>query len=90
MVTELVDGYPTGDYDLLIEIYDAYTGDYVASFGPEDSSELSYLPLEDYDRDTPSVVERRVTITRQGGGASGVWMLAGLALLLGGRLRRRA
>jgi len=90
MVTDLVDGYPTGDYDLLIEIYDAYSGAYLASFGPEDSSELSYLPLEDFDRDTPTVVERRVTVTRQGGGAAGFWMLAGLSLILAARLRRRA
>lgn len=88
LVTDLVTGYPTGEYDLLIEVFDAYTGDFVASFGPEDTSELSYLPLEDIDSDTPAVVERRVTITREGGGgAAGLWMLLALAGVFVARVR---
>lgn len=77
LVTELMSGYPTGEYDLLIELFDAYDGSFVASFGPEDSSGLAYLPLEDFNLDAP-IVERRVVITRGGGGAFGIWMLLGL------------
>lgn len=74
--TELVSGYPTGDYDILIELYDTYDGAFVASFGPDDSSQLSYLPLEDIGRDTP---QQTVVIVEQGGGSTGLLSL--LALL---------
>ena len=74
LVTELMSGYPTGEYDLLIELFDSFSGDYVASFGPADTSELAYLPLEDFNRDAP-IVERRVVVTHGGGGALGIWML---------------
>ena len=69
--TELVSGYPTGEYDILIELFDAYDGTFLASFGPEDSSELSYLPLEDIGRDTPQ--GPTVVVTQGGGSAS--WLL---------------
>jgi len=72
--TELVSGYVTGDYDILIELFDAYDGSFVASFGPEDSPELSYLPLEDTGRDTPPGTT--VVIHEGGGGSSGLlWLL---------------
>jgi hypothetical protein len=76
--TELVSGYVTGDYDILIELFDVYDGSFVASFGPEDSPELSYLPLEDAGRDTPP--QTTVIVSEGGGGSSG---LLGLLTLLG-------
>ena len=76
--TELVSGYVTGDYDILIELFDAYDGSFVASFGPEDSPELSFLPLEDAGRDTPPGTT--VIVNEGGGGSSG---LLGLLTLLG-------
>jgi hypothetical protein len=79
LITELESGYPTGSYDLLIELYDADTGEFLADFGPESSSALSYLPLEDYNRDAP-IVEQRVTVSHgHGGGSAGLLTL----LLLG-------
>ena len=81
MVTELMQGYPTGDYDLLIELFDAWDGTFVASFGPEDSSKLSYLPLEDFNRDAP-VEETRVVVNSGGGGAVDACMLSVLLRLL--------
>jgi len=33
VVTELMSGYPTGSYDLLIEIFDSFDGTYLGSFG---------------------------------------------------------
>lgn len=81
--TELVSGYVTGDYDILIELFDAYDGSFLASFGPEDSQELSYLPLEDAGRDTPQ--RTTVVVTEGGGGSSG--LLGMLALLAVGGLR---
>ncbi len=78
--TELVSGYPTGDYDLLIELFDAFDDSFVASMGPGDSSELSFLPLEDAGRDAlPDTL-----IVVSGGGSLG-WLsllfLAGFAAM---------
>ncbi len=73
--TELVSGYATGDYDILIELFDAYEGTFIASFGPEDSADLAFLPLEDVSRDTPP---RTTLIISEGGGGS----LGVLALLV--------
>jgi len=86
--TELVSGYPTGDYDILIELYDTYDGAFVASFGPDDSSQLSYLPLEDIGRDTP---QQTVVIVEQGGGSTGLLSLLALLGVAGmTRFARRA
>jgi hypothetical protein len=76
--TELLSGYPTGSYDILIELFDNYDGSFVASFGPEDSSELSFLPLEDATRDTPPGTT--IVVNEGGGGSFG---LVGLLTLLG-------
>jgi len=76
--TELISGYPTGNYDILIELFDAYDGTYLASFGPEDTSELSLLPLEDSTRDTPTGSQTQVVVNSGGGGATGLLFLLGL------------
>ena len=81
LVTELVSGYPTGDYDLLIELFDSYDGAFLAEFGPEDTSELSFLPLEDANRDDPHF-DDPVVIIHGGGGATGWWMISMMLLLL--------
>lgn len=81
--TELVSGYPTGDYDILIELYDAYDGTFLASVGPEDTSELSYLPLEDSTRDA---VRETQVVVNSGGGSVG-WLL--LLFLLAVRMTVR-
>ena len=91
VVTELQSGYPTGDYDLLIELFDADTGEFLTDFGPEGSSSLSFLPLEDFNRDAP-VFDTPVTVTRVrggGGGSAAVWWLASLALAVAMRHARR-
>ena len=88
IVTDLVSGYPRGDYDILIEVFDAGTSEFLAYFGPEDTSELAFLPLEDMDRDAP-VPETRITVNSGGGGASDwLWLaLLGIFATLSG-LRR--
>ncbi len=85
--TELFAGYPTGYYDVLIELYDDF-GDLVAVYGPADSPELSVLPLEDQQRDAPVIETVTVTASRGGGGSLG-WPLIVL-LGLGVAARRRA
>lgn len=81
LVTELMSGYPTGSYDILIELFDAYDGFFLASYGPDETSELAYLPLEDFNRDAP-IEEVRVVVNHGGGGAIDGWMLATFLLLL--------
>ena len=73
--TELVTGYPAGDYDILIELYDTFDGSLVASFGPDETSELSFLPLEDTTYDAPSGTTTQVVINSGGGGGSFSWLL---------------
>ena len=80
LVTELVSGYPTGDYDLLIELFDSFDGAFLADFGPEDTSELSFLPLEDANRDDPHF-DNPVVVVHSGGGATG-WLMISMMLLL--------
>ncbi len=74
--TDLVAGYLTGDYDILIELFDIYDGSFVADIGPEESSELSFLPLEDIGRDTP--LETTIVVNNGGGGAFGCFGLLAL------------
>ena len=85
VVTELMSGYPTGSYDLLIELYDTWDGSFVADMGPEDNPELGYLALEDFNRDDP----RRGHGHRHGGGAVD-WPTAVLlgVVLMAARVRR--
>ena len=81
--TELLTGYPTGLYDLLIELYDADFGTFSDEFGPNQSEGMELLPLEDATQDPKPV---QVTVVDGGGGAFGIFSLAALVAL--GRLRR--
>ena len=85
--TELVSGYIAGLYDVLIELYDADTGELVDEYGPNESPDFSLLPLEDAGRDgaPPSFDDDD---DDYGGGGAVSWL--GLAGLLGAlALRRR-
>jgi len=75
--SELVSGYPTGNYDILIELFDAYDGTYLASFGPDETSELAILPLEDSTRD--AVTGGHTHVVSSGGGSLSWLLLFGLA-----------
>ncbi|MEL7185330.1 MAG: choice-of-anchor H family protein, partial [Pseudomonadota bacterium] len=86
--SELISGYPTGEYDILIELFDAFDDSFVASIGPDETSELAFLPLEDAGRDTPPVETQVVVNTGSGGGSLG-W-IALLALAGIAARRRRA
>ena len=84
--TELVSGYPKGEYDILIELYDAYDGSFLTSIGPEDTSELSYLPLEDSTRDANDNTQ---VVVNSGGGSLG-WLLLFAILAVRMTLRPQA
>ena len=72
----------------------SYDGAFLAEFGPEDTSELSFLPLEDANRDDPHF-DDPVVIVHSGGGATSWWMISTMLLLLLGtslrnnRMRRQ-
>ncbi len=70
--TELVSGYSTGLYDVLIELWDSDDEVLVDEFGPTESSALSVLPLEDSVRDG---VEPPPEEHHHGGGGAASWLL---------------
>jgi len=88
LVTELMSGYPTGDYDLLIELFDAVDNSFLASFGPDETSALSFLPLEDFNRDAP-IDDIPIAVSHGGGGAADAWTIGILLLLLVVRAARK-
>ena len=88
--TELVAGYSTALYDVLIEIYDADTGELLDEYGPNESPLFSVLPLEDSNRDGVVVVPPPVTVIEGGGGAVSWLALTGLLGALAARRRRLA
>jgi hypothetical protein len=91
VVTEFESGYPRGSYDLLIELYDTFDGSFVASLGPIDTSELSFLPLEDFQRDDPRFHPPVSHSHSHGGGAIDLVVLGILGLFVGvSVVRRRA
>ncbi len=77
--TELADGFPSGYYDVRIELYDADFDDWLLSYGPYDDASLSALPLEGsyFDDQYPVViypVETQVVVAAHGGSMSW-WLL---------------
>ncbi len=49
--TDLLTGYPTGFYDVLIEVYAVRDGAFLTLSGPDEDLDLSVLTLEDSERD---------------------------------------
>jgi hypothetical protein len=78
--TELVSGYSTGLYDVLIELYDADDDTLVDEFGPNESSDFSLLPIEDSVRD--GVEPEPIPIDEGGGGAVSWLTLAPLLAMM--------
>jgi hypothetical protein len=78
--TELVSGYSTGLYDVLIELYDADDGTLVDEFGPNESPDFSLRPLEDSVRDGAEPDPGPI-VDGDGGGGAVSWLT--LPALLG-------
>ncbi len=89
VITELVAGYPTGSYDILIELFDAYDDSFVAMIGPDDTPELAFLPLEDSERDKP-FESPTIVINDSGGGSLSVVALLLFACVSIGFRRHRS
>jgi hypothetical protein len=80
--SELLEGVPPYDYDILIELYDAYSDELVAIIDNDQDGDLSYISLESYDYEyvRPDII----VVSRESGGSisSGLWCclaLMGLA-----------
>lgn len=86
VVTEFDTGYPSGDYDVLVELYDAQSGDFLADIGPVDDIDLAYLPLEDAGWDAPPVYSGGYY---GGGGSAGPAVLVLLLIMVAWRQRQR-
>ena len=56
VITTLDEGYPTAEYDVLIDLYESGFAGVVATLGPADSGALSYLPLEEAGLDLPAAI----------------------------------
>jgi hypothetical protein len=94
--TELISGYSTGLYDVLVELYDSETGEFLDEYGPNESTEFSLLPLEDSGRDglvidppAPPSSPPPVTVVHEDGGGGAVSWLALASLLSAFAMRRR-
>jgi len=88
--TDLVAGYITAQYDVLIELHDAADSTLLDEFGPNESPEMSLLPMEDTARD--GIVEDSgggYGGGHGGGGAVSWLMLPGLLAALVAKRRRR-
>ena len=77
--TELGDGFPPGYYDVKIELYDAYSSQWLISYGPYEDASLSALPLEDsyYDDSYDGgiyPIETDIVVSRHAGSVT--WVLA--------------
>jgi hypothetical protein len=75
--SELLTGFPSAEYEILIELYDAYDNQLVAVYDGNDDADLYLLSLESQDRETLQVV-----VVEEQGGSFGLWILLLLPLIL--------
>lgn len=57
VTTTLEDGFATGEYDVLIDLYESGYSGIVATIGPYEMPGLAYLPLEEVGLDVPIELE---------------------------------
>jgi hypothetical protein len=83
--SELLNGFSSAEYEVLIELYDAYNDELVAIFDGNDDADLYLLSLESKEYETPQVI-----VVREHGGSVGFWGSLLLPLLLITRQYRKA
>tara|TARA_R110002153_G_scaffold241605_1_gene396729 strand:+ start:9086 stop:9829 length:744 start_codon:yes stop_codon:yes gene_type:complete len=54
--SELLNGFPAGDYEVLIELYDAYNDELVAVYDGNDDADLYLLSLESKEYESTQVI----------------------------------
>jgi hypothetical protein len=83
--SELLNGFPPGEYEVLIELYDSYNDELVAVFDGNDDADLYLLSLESKEYESTQVV-----IVREHGGSVSLWALLLLPGLFIARQYRKA
>ncbi|MEP4890532.1 MAG: choice-of-anchor H family protein [Aliiglaciecola sp.] len=76
--SDLQTGFPPGDYELLIELYDTYDNRLVAFSDGYSDADLSLLPLESRSYEEPQVI-----IVNEHGGSFGFLTLLLIPILMG-------
>lgn len=86
VVTTLVDGYTSDNYNVLIDLYEVGYSDIVATYSSDDSNALYALPLEsaNYDIYQPDVV----IVETYSEGGSFAWLLLLPAIVLAYRRKK--
>lgn len=82
--SELLQGFPSDDYELLIELYDAYTDDLVAVLDGYDDPDLYLIPLESKEYEYTETV----VVVREYGGSIGFLSLLLLPILFYRRFKK--
>lgn len=80
--TELSTGYPTDNYDILIDLLDSESDEILASYSADDSNALYALPLESADYDPEYVIEEEVVVVEEGGSLNFLIVLLMLTLVV--------
>jgi hypothetical protein len=75
--SELLNGFSSAEYEVLIELYDAYSDELVAVYDGNDDADLYLLSLESKEYETPQVI-----VIREHGGSVSLWGFVLLSLLL--------
>tara|TARA_B110000091_G_scaffold42411_1_gene46046 strand:- start:29 stop:772 length:744 start_codon:yes stop_codon:yes gene_type:complete len=75
--SELLNGFSSAEYEVLIELYDAYSDQLVAVLDGNDDADLYLLSLESKEYETPQVI-----VIREHGGSVSLWCFLLLSLLL--------
>jgi hypothetical protein len=83
--SELLNGFPPGEYEVLIELYDSYNDELVAVFDGNDDADLYLLSLESKEYESTQVI-----IVREHGGSVSLWGVLLLPFLLITRQYRRS
>ena len=83
--SELLNGFPSAEYEVLIEIYDASSDELVAVYDGNNDADLYLLSLESKEYESIQVV-----VIREHGGSASLWSFLLLSLLLVMRHYRRA
>jgi hypothetical protein len=76
---DLVTGFPSNDYELMIVIYDADTDEIVAVADGTDDADLAYLSLESENHEYVETVE---VVVVEHGGALGILLLLSLGFVV--------
>lgn len=81
--TRLVEGFRPQEYDLMIEVYDAFSNELQDIYDHTHDDDLFLLPLESNDYETRSSVGGQVAITtEEGGSMSGILLFLTTCLVI--------